>query len=296
MQGPYRQTGSARLDADRKTAQLLAFERQAQIDQNTAQRELDRSRRAHELGSYSELHVLKAQDELEKATFAYEQARSNYEQQPQQNRFDIQNRKALLDRQQYLVADLQRQITALKIQSPVTGQVGQVQVADRASVAKDTPLLTVIDLSALEVEIKVPESLARDLAPGMSADLEGGNRHWKGIVSAVSPQVVNGEVTSRLRFDAQTPEGLRQNQRLSVRIFIDRRNNVLMVDRGLFLDQDGGGFVYVVQGDIAERRPVHLGVAGLQKVEILGGLVAGDRIVISGTDAFHGAQRVYLNH
>jgi HlyD family secretion protein len=239
---------------------------------------------------------LKAQDELEKATFAYEQARSNYEQQPQQNRFDIQNRKALLDRQQYLAADLQRQIAALQIQSPVTGQVGQVQVADRASVAKDTPLLTVIDLSALEVEIKVPESLARDLAPGMSADLEGGNRHWKGIVSAVSPQVVNGEVTSRLRFDAQAPEGLRQNQRLSVRIFIDRRNNVLMVDRGLFLDQDGGGFVYLVRGDIAERRPVHLGAAGLQKVEILGGLVAGDRIVISGTDAFHGTQRVYLNH
>jgi len=47
---------------------------------------------------------LKAQDELEKATFAYEQAKSNYEQQPQQNRFDIENKKALLDRQHYLVA------------------------------------------------------------------------------------------------------------------------------------------------------------------------------------------------
>jgi len=116
--------------------------------------------------------------------------------------------------------------------------------------------------------------------------MEGGNRQWKGIVSAVSPQVVNGEVTARLRFDAQRPEGLRQNQRLSVRIFVDRRNNVLMVDRGLFLDQDGGGFVYVVHDDIAERRPVRLGAAGLQKVEILGGLAAGDRIVVSGTDAF----------
>ena len=68
----------------------------------------------------------------------------------------------------------------MNVQSPVDGQVGQVQVADRASVAKDAPLLTVVDLSALEVEIKVTESLARDLRPGMSAELEGGGRHWQG--------------------------------------------------------------------------------------------------------------------
>ncbi len=53
------------------------------------------------------------------------------------------------------------------------GRVGQVQVAERASVAKDAALLTVIDLSLLEVEIRVPESLARDLQPGMTATLEG---------------------------------------------------------------------------------------------------------------------------
>jgi HlyD family secretion protein len=286
----------ATLEADQKILHLRDAFNQAQVDQKTAQRELDRSRKAYELGSYTELQALKAQDSLEKAQFAFEQARVNYQSQPKQNRFDIDSKKALFDRQQYLVTDLERQVDGLNVKSPVDGQVGQVQVADRASVAKDAPLLTVVDLSALEVEIKVTESLARDLRPGMSADLEGGGRHWAGSVSGVSPEVVAGQVTARLRFGNEKPAGLRQSQRLSVRIFIDQRDNVLMVDRGSFVDQEGGGFAYVVHGNVAERRPVRLGAASIAKVEILDGLEVGDQIVISGTDEFKSAQRVILSH
>ena len=286
----------ATLEADHKLSQLRDAYEQAQVDLKTAQRERDRSRKAYELGSYSELQALKAEDSLEKARFAFEQAKSNYESQPKQNRFDVDSKKALLDRQQFLVADLKRQVDGLNVRSPVDGQVGQVQVADRASVAKDAPLLTVVDLSALEVEIKVTESLARDLRPAMSADLDGGGHHWQGSVSGVSPEVVAGQVTARLRFGDEKPAGLRQSQRLSVRIFIDRRDNVLMVERGAFVDQEGGGFAYVVHGNIAERHPVQLGAASIAKVEILEGVSAGDQIVISGTDAFNGAQRVILSH
>ena len=286
----------ATLDAEHKLLQLRDAYNQAEVDQKTAQRERDRSRKAFELGSYSELQALRAEDALEKAQFAFQQAKSTYDSQPKQNRFDIDSKKALLDRQQYLVDDLKRQVDGLNVKSPVDGQVGQVQVADRASVAKDAPLLTVVDLSALEVEIKVTESLARDLRPGMSADLEGGGHHWQGVVSGVSPEVVAGQVTARLRFGSEKPAGLRQSQRLSVRIFIDRRDNVLMVDRGSFVDQEGGSFAYVVHGNIAQRTAVSLGAASIAKVEILEGLSAGDQIVISGTDAFNGAQRVILSH
>jgi HlyD family secretion protein len=286
----------ATLDAEQKLTQLRDAFNQAEVDQKTAQRERDRSRKAYELGAYSELQALKAEDALEKAQFAFQQAKTNYEAAPKSNRFDIDSKKALFERQQYMVADLQRQVDGLDVKSPVEGQVGQVQVADRASVAKDAPLVTVVDLSALEVEIKVTESLARDLTPGMAADLEGGGKHWQGVVSGVSPEVVAGQVTARLRFGNEKPAGLRQSQRLSVRIFIDRRENVLMVERGSFVDQEGGGFAYVMKGNVAERRPVQLGAASVTKVEILDGLSVGDQIVVSGTDAFNGAQRVILSH
>jgi HlyD family secretion protein len=285
----------AELDAASKLRELSDKFEQARVDRTTAQREADRSAKAYELGAYTELQSLKAKDDLEKADFAYRQAQADYEAAPKQTQFDVSSKKALFDRQQLVVTDLQRQVNALQVQSPVDGRVGQVQVAERASVAKDAALLTVIDLSNLEVEIKVPESLARDLQPGMSATLEGDGRQWQATLSGVSPEVVSGEVTARLRFTGAQPEGLRQSQRLAVRILLDKRADVLIVERGSFVDQDAG-YAYVIHDGVAERRPVRLGAQSVQKVEILEGLNVGDEIVVSGSDAFNGADRVIVTH
>jgi HlyD family secretion protein len=285
----------AQLEAQNKLSQLEALYRQAQVEEATAQRTFDRSFRAYELGSYAELKMLEAQDDLQRAQLALTQAKLNYDQQPRQNRFEIGSKRALLDRQQALVADLRRQVAALQIESPVNGRVGSVQVTDRATVAKDIALLTVVDLSALEVQIQVPESAVRDLAPGMAAGIEGDGRRWQGSVSAVSPQVVDGQVVARVRFTGDKPQGLRQNQRMSVRILIDRRENVLMVDRGTFLDQEGG-FAYVIHGNIAQRQPVRLGAASIRKVQVLEGLSVGEQVVVSGADAFSGAERVVVTN
>lgn len=278
----------AQLDAERDATQAREAYRQAEVDHRTAQRELDRSRKAYEQGAYSELQVLKAQDALEKAGFALEQAQQALASQPAQSRFDVQARKAQVDRQQVLVDDLQRQVDALNLTSPVEGQVGQVLVADRASIAKDAPLLSVVDLSALEVEIQVPEAYARDLAVGMPAELSGGGGQWPGSVSGVSPEVVGGQVVTRLRFGEAKPQGLRQSQRLSVRIVLDARDEVLMVDRGSFADADGGAYAWVVKDGVAHRQPVRLGARSIAKVEILEGLHEGQQIVTSGTEALEG--------
>ena len=107
--------------------------------------------------------------------------------------------------------------------------------------------------------------------------------------------MVDGEVNARLRFaDGSQPPGLRQNQRLSARIVLDTRRNVLMVERGSFVEQ-GGGFAYVVNGSRAERRPIATGVSSLGAVEIISGLQPGEKIVVSGGDQFGDAERVTLN-
>ena len=107
--------------------------------------------------------------------------------------------------------------------------------------------------------------------------------------------MVNGEVNGRLRFDGKQPPGLRQNQRLSARIVLDTRRDVLMVERGPFVEQGGGRTAYVVDGDgAAVRRAIRTGVSSLNAVEILDGLQPGDRVVVSGSDQFGDAERIRL--
>ena len=211
-------------------------------------------------------------------------------------KFEVQSKKIAWDRQSLMVADLQRQVDELNVRSPVSGQIGQLFVAATATVAKDAQLLSVIDLSALEVEVKVPESFARDLAIGMNAQISGNGKQWPGTVGAISPEVVNGEVAARVRFAGEQPAQLRQNQRLSVRIMLDKRDDALTVARGSFVDESGGRYAYVVRDGIATRTPVQLGMSSIDKVEILQGLNVGDRVVISGANNFNDAARIAISN
>ena len=105
--------------------------------------------------------------------------------------------------------------------------------------------------------MKVPESFARDLGIGMPAQVTSNGAKYAAEIAAVSPEVVNGEVTARVRFaDGKQPPGLRQNQRLSVRVVMDTRHDVLMVERGPFVEQDGGNFAYLVDGSSAIRTSI----------------------------------------
>jgi HlyD family secretion protein len=285
----------ARLTARRQQLDVQATVDRAVVEQRTAAREVERSRLAYQQGAYSELQVLRNEDALAQADVALQRARQNLQLEPEQIRFDIEASRLARDRQQLLVADLARQVAELSLKSPVAGQVGQLLIAERASVAGDAPLLTVVDLSRLELEIKVPESFARDLAPGMPAEISGGGRQWPGELAAVSPEVVAGQVAARIRFAGAPPEGLRQNQRLSARVLLDERHDVLTLTRGPFVDSGAGRVAYRIRGDVAERTAIEIGASSLNKVEIRSGLAAGDRVVISGTDDFHGAARVVLH-
>jgi HlyD family secretion protein len=292
MQVAYEQ---AKIDANQQRAKLQEAYDNARIDEQSAARDLKRYQIVFKKGAVSQLDVDRHKDTLEKAQIQLRHAKSNLGMDDSSLALEVKAKKLAYERQKLLVADLKRQVDELNVRSPVNGQVGQLFIAQTATVPKDAKLLTVVDLSALEVQVNVPESFARDLAAGMPAVISGNGRDWKGAVSAISPEVVNGEVVARVRFEGDKPKQLRQNQRLSVRILLDKRENVLTVARGSFADESGGRYAYVVRDGIAYKTPVTLGPSSIDKVEILQGLKEGDKVVISGTDSFDGAAKVAIS-
>ncbi|MFN3311203.1 MAG: efflux RND transporter periplasmic adaptor subunit, partial [Thermomonas sp.] len=284
------------LDAQIARANAQRALDQATIDRTAAQRDLERYQRAYAGGAVPQNDLARAQDGMKKAEIGLAAAQKDFQLQSAGAGLDARNKQLQAQRQRAVVDEARRQVEALTLRAPFDGQVGQVQVPQGTQVAVNGPVLSVVDLSRFEVEIKVPESFARDLGIGMPAQITANNARYAGEISAVSPEVVNGEVTARVRFSrGQQPPDLRQNQRLSVRIVMDTRHDVLMVERGPFLEQDGGNFAYVVDGDSAVRRPIRTGAASLANVEILSGLKPGDRIVVSGTDQFNNADRVRIS-
>jgi HlyD family secretion protein len=287
------------LERQRISTRQLQLESQKNVDLaaialTAAQRERRRVELAFETRSIAEIDVDKAIDELHNAELAHQHALKDMELDSERLVFELRTRELQLERQELLVQDLERQVDELTVRSPVDGIVGNLQVDQKAAVARDQPIMTVVDLTAFEVEAEVPESYADDLGLQMPAEVRLANTVHDAVVVAVSPEIVDNQVTTRLRFLQTPPPGLRQNQRLTTRILLEEKNDVLTVERGQFLDSGGGRLAYVLTDGLLHRTPIEIGARSLSAVEVVAGLSPGDVIVTSSIEAFEGAATVLV--
>jgi HlyD family secretion protein len=184
-------------------------------------------------------------------------------------------------------------VDELTVRSPVDGIVSNLAAAERANVAENAALLTVVDLTAFEVEFQVADVYARDIRPGMEAQISLDGGEHKGVVTAISPEVRSGQVTGRVKFAGGQPPGLRQSQRGSVRIVIEQRAMARKFERSS--DITGATrAVYVVDGDRAVLTPVELGAASVGEIEVIKGLEPGDEVVVSGVSDFRDVPEILI--
>jgi HlyD family secretion protein len=268
---------------------------QAEIERIAAERALERIQRAGIEGVVARNDYEKAQDAVKSAQIRSRHASSAATLENDDVDLQLRTRSNQLERQKLALELAKRRVEELAVRAPSDGFIGSVAVSQRAVVPANAPLMTLVDLSRLEVELEVPEMYAADLGLGMTAEIQTGETKAVGTLSALSPEVVKNLVLARVRFTGQQPAGLRQSQRVSARLLIDERKNVLMLPRGPFVDAQGGHYAYVLEDGIATRRPIRLGATSVSTVEVLEGLKPGDRVVIAGTDAFANAERVKIN-
>lgn len=274
--------------ADQKSIDL------AQVKLTTAEREKRRNDLAFKKKVINQIDFEKAQDDLKNAKLEFKHAVQDAKLNKESLDFEIQTSALILSRQQLRVDELQRQVNALRITSPVNGIVGNLAIDNKTRMSKNQLILTVVDLTQFEVEIGIPESYADDLAIGMSVEVNFDQTIYTAYLVTISPEIINNQVTARVRFNNASPNSLRQNQRLTSRILLEQRSDVLLVKRGQFLDSSNGRFAYRVENGMAVKTSISVGARSLNAVEITAGLAPGDQIITSGTDVFRGAEQVLL--
>ncbi|RVU37355.1 HlyD family efflux transporter periplasmic adaptor subunit [Rheinheimera riviphila] len=286
--------------------QIIQSRKQQLIDQKavdlakvaliTAEREKRRAEQGYSVKAISQIDYEKAGDDLNNASLQHQHAVKDAVLNKESLEFESTALQQELQRQTLLVANLSRQVDALQVKSPVDGIIGNLATDNKTYLTKNQLLLSVVDLTQFEVEIAIPENYADDLAIGMPADITLDQQTYPARLVSVSPEIVDNQVTGRVRFEKASPPGLRQNQRLASRILLEQRDAVLQVSRGQFLESSNGQFAYIVKNGLAVKTPISIGARSLSAVEVLSGLAEGDQIIISGTDMFNGAQQIQLNH
>ena len=263
-----------------RTISLLEVKRQA------AEREMSRAKRTFDEGVLNSIEYEKAKDELKVAEVELGNARAAAALEAEAALFETRDRELQAERQKAVAAELSRQADLLSLRAPFQGIVATVAVQDRDAVPANQAIVTVVSLDSFEVEASLAENEALDVV----AD----GREVGGRVTAVSPEVKDGAVKATVAFDGESPEGLRQSQRVRVRLVLDTRRGVLKLSRGPFLQSGGGRTVWVVTEGSARARAIRTGALSVSEVEVTEGLREGEKVIVSDTSEFAGARTVLV--
>jgi len=295
------QFASLRADSERQkiVARQTDLRNRQQVDLfavrlEAAKRALDRTARSFEQGVGTKADLEAAQDAVHVATMEHAQAVQAVGLEHETMTFDVASREAAEQRQQTIANELQQKFTDQTIRAPFDGMVASVSVQDRDAVVPNAAILMLVNLSSYELEIALPEEYAGETRIGMPATIENGGQIYDGILTAVSPEVVNSQVTATVAFRGTAPAGLKQSQRLTARLVFESKKNVLKVARGAWFDSGGGRHVYVVENGSATRREISTGATTVGEIEITKGLKEGETIVVSDTTTFDNANTVML--
>ena len=284
----------AKLDSRRQQLALQQRLDVAKVDLSAAERESRRATISIERELISQIDFEKAQDDLSKSQLSYAHAKQEAELAKDTLAFEVENISLELKTQQLVLSELERKVRELEIRSPVDGIVGNWLVEQKAKIERNQALMKIVDLSAYDDEIQVPESYADELGLGMSVEVNVSGSLLMGQLSSISPEVRNNQVTARVRINSENEVSLRQNQRVNARIILEQKESVLMVRRGQFYSSGAGKVAYKVSGDNAQRVEIQSGATSMSHIELLAGVEEGDTIVISNIDMFDNKPQVFL--
>jgi HlyD family secretion protein len=268
------------VDADWKSAKLQAdADRQLSADKLIPEINLKRSL-LHE-------EQLGRRVEIEKQRL--EKARQSTDAQ-------LASERARVEQLRALYALRQRQFGALKVKAGIAGVLQQVPVEVGQQVTAGTNLARVARPDTLKAELRIPETQAKDVAVGQKASIDNRNAVAEGQVSRIDPAVQEGYVQVDVLFTGAPPSGARPDQSVDGTIEIERLDDVLYVGRPAYGQANSTIqlFKLAADGQQAVRTNVQLGRTSVNTVEILNGLLEGDRVILTDPSPWDGHDRIRL--
>ena len=200
--------------------------------------------------------------------------------------------KALLKR-----TEVQRSLA--KVQAPIDGVVIDRFAEPGEHAAPGAPLLSLADLSVVEVRIHVPEDQVRLLENGKPVRASVPAVPELGEMEAKVARLGKvGDPRNRTYpVDALLPNAggrIRAGMLIEARVTEIDRPDAVVAPRDAIVEGRDGKVAYVVVDGVARARPVTLGPSVGEDVWVKSGLVAGDMLIVRGQMQVVGGERVQV--
>lgn len=243
----------------------------------------------------------KAQLKVAKDEYEYNRRRTllNIESLHQDSVLNVINRQLIQQRmamEAQKLGNSNRRREALVILAPTDGQIGNLNAVIGGQVAAGEQVGEIGVLTDFKVTARLNEYYIDRIQSGLLASAVLKGQKYSFEVSRTTPQVQEHSFAVELRPLEGDKASLRLGQTLRLQIELGKPERRLIIPRGNFYAQTSGQWMMQVDetGRRARRVPIKLGRQNTEYYEVISGLHAGDRVLISGYDSFGNAEVLEL--
>jgi len=191
----------------------------------------------------------------------------------------------------------QFQSDSLSIKAPVSGVLQAMPLELGQQVLLGGNIAKFAKKGDLIAELKVPELNASDILIGQKVEIDTRFNQINGKVIRIDPAVVNGTVQVDVELEKNLPDEARPDLSIDGEIFLTQKTNTLFVRRPAFSQASQSTSIYKFDntGEYVLKTPVSFGLSSSVNIEILDGLKAGDKIIVSEQTDFERHNKISMN-
>lgn len=206
-------------------------------------------------------------------------------------------RTARLNKMRKELERTERQVNDLKIYASIDGVVQDVPIELGQRIVMGGSIAKLAQQHSLIAELQVPELQIQGVEIGQTVTIDTRNNKVSGVVSRVDPAVVNGNVQVDVDFTEALPSDARPDLAVNGEITIAQISDALFINRPLYAQSQSNASLYKISHDsnFAERTNVKLGLGSVDQIQVIDGLVVGDKVIISDPSTWDSYQKIRIN-
>jgi HlyD family secretion protein len=247
-----------------------------------------------EVGGISPARFEKTRQELELAEQDLLMLKEKNSIKLQQLEADEEGLRLQIDMQEKELALKEEALGQMIIRAPSAGIILSVRGKVGEKVDKDRLLIEMSDLSNFKIQGKVEDDYSELVKTGTRVYVALDNEKISGVVGTVNPVIRDRKIEFDVNLVESSHPKLRANMDVGLQVVRQERDSVLRIEKGPALGRGQEHLVYVLQNGAAVERIIVTGLEGEAYVEVLDGLYAGDRVLLSGISSLENVDVVEL--
>ena len=189
---------------------------------------------------------------------------------------------------------LKASLDNLTVKAPADGQLSSFSIEVGQTANSGEHLGQIDNPDEYKLRANIDERYISRVSIGQEAEFDFGGKTYLLTIQKIYTDVTAGSFQVDLFFENGYPDHIKRGQTLQLRLKFSSQTDALIVRRGGFFQKTGGNWIYVLDAseEFAVKRPIRINRQNILYYEVLEGLKAGEKVIVSSYDNFGDKDRV----